>query len=213
MNLQEIKSFIDNFKEGKQSYENGVSLFFDLSGKKVVKETLLKIGSNQSNIQYLINFFNQYVQEHEPPPVPEPQISITSSIHLQPSIHYPSAEVSTFKEKFYEDWKLLYKQRGHLHGRLHEAATDNLRYEIAKEIMEVQHKIESMNKQKEEVDNGIVPHDYLKVSASAEVFSRVKNLKVYIQRETKKLDQETDPAKRAKIENRIKKFNSELERL
>lgn len=206
-------SQIEKFLKGKLSYKEAVSLFFEISGKTKVAETLLSIGENVTNRSYLSNYFRSLQPEPEPEPEPiTPEPIIIQTNRFERIIEPEHTEIKSIRAIFDQEWKQAYRERGHLHGRLHEAISDETRYEIAQQLMKIQGEIDGFNVLKDEFDRGIIPQKYMTQKLSAETYNRIKNLRFYIQRESKKLNNCTEK-ERVKIENRIEEFTNEINQL
>lgn len=115
-------------------------------------------------------------------------------------------------EKILIERKELYLKRGHLHGRLHEAKNDEDRSELAKQIIEIQPRIDELNRDLRKIESGEVPQKYLKTKATAEEYLEVRNAKIYIARYKKQLIGST-PEKQKQLEALILKYQRKLENL
>lgn len=210
------KEQIFDFLKGKLAYNEAVSLFLVLSNKHTVANMLLSIGDNVTNRTYLLNYFRSQIDTvpapvEQLPPIEETNSSIPE-LKFERSIPADSIQINSIRVEFDSEWKQAYRQRGHLHGRLHEAVSDEVRYEIAKELMSIQKKINELNLLKAEFDKGIIPQKFLTEKLSAQTYTRIQRLRFYIQREEKKLLSCKD-SESIKIQSRIENFKKELNSL
>ena len=206
-----LNQFIDLFKKGESTFEDAVSLFLQLSGKNKVAETMLRIGDNASNRSYLFRFFELESQNQEViEPVLEDHPTVVQPIVITSPVQQVEID-ETIRNRFLKEWQMAYRERGHLHGRLHQAVTKNDRFLLAKLILKQQKEIDRLNEIKYQIDKGIIPGSYLKEVGTASEFVRCKNLKFYIQRYGRQLKTETDPKKQLKYKEKIAQFKKELE--
>lgn len=107
-----------------------------------------------------------------------------------------------------------YRFRSHLHGKLHQCATDQDRYEIAKQIIALQPELRRLNKDLDEVNKGIIPSRYIQKTESASDYVKIKNLKLYISRYQSKIDKNAGtPEDVKKWTDKLNTYKTELENL
>lgn len=210
-----LSQFIDLLKVGESTFQDGVSLFLQLSGKIKVAETMLRIGDNSSNRSYLYNYFQQQIANNEND---IEELDDHSARVISPEkkvideVASDKIEIDeTIRNRFIKEWQIAYRERGHLHGRLHQSVTKKDRFILAKLILKQQKEIDRLNVIKFQLDQGIVPGNYLKEVGTAAEYVRIKNLKYYIQRYERKLKTESDPNRQLKYKTKIANFKKELE--
>jgi hypothetical protein len=124
-----------------------------------------------------------------------------------------SDELIGIKESILRSRKESYRLRGHLHGKLHLAYTDEERYQLANQIMELQPKIDQLNKDLKDVNSGTIPNEYIKTELSAADYIRIQNLKLYISRYKKKIEKAISIEQRNRYIKHLEAHEKELSKL
>lgn len=207
---------IESFLKGEQPYQVGCSLFLSITTNKHFALRLMATQSEshekmlhaeltqyvQSQPGYWERFVSEEVEEVEPQ-----KQKVETSYSFQEK---KSVSTGSVKESIETTRKEYYRERGHLHGRLHEAHTDEERYELAKQIMTLRTKIDAINRQLKEINAGDIPVDYLREKLTGEQYKEIQNLKKYIRRTTNELAKETSKSIRAKLEQKLAEYNKKL---
>lgn len=76
----------------------------------------------------------------------------------------------------------LYRERGHFHGRLHEAPDDNHRKELAFSIMDIQKDIDAVNKDLKLIEQGKTPKELVLKMMTGEEYKQYRNVQNYVVR-------------------------------
>lgn len=103
-----------------------------------------------------------------------------------------------------------YRLRSHLHGKLHNCTTDEERFEIAKQLIELQPELDKLNQELDALNNGVIPVEYVTKNSSAEDYVRIKNLKMYIARYERKISTATNIQQKQNWQSKIEEFKTEL---
>lgn len=106
-----------------------------------------------------------------------------------------------------------YRQRGHEHGRLHETISDANRKEIALRILDIQSRIDQLNRELKDARNGKLPSRFIKQSISAEQYIEIKNLKYYIARYKRELEKVESISRKEKLQQLIDQNQQKLNKL
>lgn len=119
---------------------------------------------------------------------------------------------SALLDKVRENRMLLYRNRGHLHGRLHEAPTNEIRFELAKNIIAIQSDIEKINKDLSLIESGNIPRELVLDMMSGSQHKEYRNTQNYIVRYANylKKDDLTDE-KRKGYELKLEHYQSKIE--
>ena len=132
---------------------------------------------------------------------------------LKPEKQITSSQFEAIHDQVRADWKALYQKRSHFHGRLHEAISDESRYQIALEIEALIKQINEMNEYMKMMNEGDIPLKYIKVKMTADEYIRIRNLKQYISRTERQIaDAETIDEKR-RFEQKLIEFKNQLSQL
>lgn len=107
----------------------------------------------------------------------------------------------------------LYRKRGHLHGRLHEATTKNKRFLLARELQGVQKQIIQVNRDFKAAQEGNIPVKYLVKTEAESAALRLRTVKIYIARYQKQMDEATTIKAKAKAEKYLNKYLNELKQI
>jgi hypothetical protein len=121
--------------------------------------------------------------------------------------------LSGLTDRLQNQRKELYRLRGHLHGQLHIANTDEERHQLAFRIMNSQGEIDDLNRDIKSIESGNVPSKHLKVNRSADEYIRIRNLKTYIARYEKKIENCTSLKGKQKFEAILNNHKEELKLL
>jgi len=228
---------IQDYLKGTLSYEVGCSLFLSISPNKALALNLLKSDSrtNRSTLNYQLKKYLQAqpgywksvaakrkvqpafvspeiipepVPTPKPVPAPEPPLKVKEVVVFREAVKV--AEASGIRQQILDARVEAYSLRGHLHGRLHQAVTITVRYEIAAQLMELQPRIDRLNNELAAFDKGNLPERFLKETMTAEQFKAIANCKSYINRYRLQLSRETDPEKKRKLEAKILKYELKL---
>jgi hypothetical protein len=216
---------LNSYLNGALSYYEACSIFGIVSKNKRISQNLMRDDSkkNREKLEYEIKKILKnspqavridtevlkYISEpliQEKPTIKQETKSISFSLIAE-------NKSSGIKNSILERRKELYRERGHFHGRMHEAETNEARYELAKSIMDIQPKIDSLNRDLKEIENGQLPSKYLKTEATAGEFRTVRNVKMYIARAKKKLLTETNPSEIEKLKSLLESYNQKLKNL
>ena len=180
-------SKLNLYLNGAMSYQEACSIFFKYSKNKILATNLLK-RENDSNSQKLKYEIKKLISENKIAPEVIP--SITNELLIKKSIEIDfknNTQNNPIQQKVIDKRNQLYRERGHLHGRLHEANTNESRKEIATEIITIQKTIDDLNRDLRLIETGEIPSKYIKTVATAEDYLEVRNAKMYIARYQKKL--------------------------
>jgi hypothetical protein len=139
-----------------------------------------------------------------------PQVSVpirTESVDISRS----SADIDILN-RIHNQRKQLYAERGHLHGRLHEASSDQARYEIATQLMNVQRQIDALNDDLDRAKSGDSIPKTVSIMTGEEV-AKIELYKNYVRRYRGKLNKATTDEERKKYSEYLDKYQSELKKL
>lgn len=106
-----------------------------------------------------------------------------------------------------------YRLRSHLHGKLHNCSTDSERFEIAKQMMDLQPELDQLNKDLDDLNKGIIPVQFVQKELSADHYVKVKNLKMYIARYQRKIPTATSVKQKADWQLKLEQYEKELKLL
>lgn len=197
------------YLNGNLSYMETVSIFSMVCTQRSLIKTLLK-GESTRNVQHLEYHLKKYLKQNKvdwnQPTSPPPTTTTppTSTIQKE-SIAQPLGNV------FEEGLKEMYRERGHLHGRLHEVTTDEARYKLMQQLDAIQKKIDKILKGSAPAEDEKKANALAMSNVSAADFKRARNLKQYIQRAKKQLEE--NPANTTKLNAKIAEWQSELNQI
>lgn len=233
--MDQLLQKASKFLNGELSYNVGVSVFLQLSRNTNLKRLFLLPHSEEREVQLrkqLHEITKQHENKHQEPITHsshDDQASERLRIANEPqelhnikenhsrtdrySYHPSGTHVSGLDSKLQQQRKELYRMRGHYHGQLHKARTDEERHQLAIKIMDTQDQINKVNRDLRAIEAGNVPSKYLKQDKTADEFVRIKNLKMYISRFEKRLETCTTVAEKEKINSILTKHKEELKRL
>lgn len=108
---------------------------------------------------------------------------------------------------------LLYRERGHFHGRLHESLNDNNRREIATKIINLQDDIDAINNDLRAIESGNVPRELVLKMMNANDYKSYRNYQTYVSKYSAHLkrDDLTDKQRtdyEAKLQEYSRKINN-----
>jgi hypothetical protein len=173
-------------------------------------KTLLK-GETPRNIDYLTYQIKKYCKAHSLPTTPETTEPPRAASTTPPPTTTPSETSLERGTVFQQSLKDLYRLRGHLHGQLHAATTDSDRYELMFQLHQTQTQIDKIHKGEEAANTAQAANALALTKISAVDFKRARNLKQYIQRAEKQMQE--DPAKTEKLTAKIATWQEELNRI
>lgn len=220
----------NKYLKGDLSYMVGVSIFLQLSRNEPLKRLFLLPRSDERE-QKLKDELSKITKLYEPiEKTPRKTTHYETSERLRlDSIpqelydiqmdgpnksgsgnHSPGTSLSV---KLHSKRKELYRLRGHLHGQLHTASSDEERHSLAKKIMSSQSEIDELNRDLRMIEDGSTPSKYLKKDLSAEDFVTIKNLKIYISRYETKIQNCQNLSEKKKYEELLEKHRTELKRI
>lgn len=214
-------SKLEQYLKGNISYFEACSLFVLIAKNKILATNLLKRDtlSNREKLRYEIKKLSSDKNsapkiELEFIEVKQIEKSITQPKITQSSTttFLPDSKTSTIESRILEERKTLYLERGHIHGRMHEVSCDDERGELAKRIIEIQPKIDELNRDLRQIENGSIPEKYLKTKATAEEYLELRNAKMYVARYKKELST-ASPNDQQRLMRLIKKYEAKLKSL
>lgn len=226
--IEKIKQFIN----GDLSYKEAVSIFLELSPNKHLCRVLFS-SENKYNREKLKTEIKLIITNYEKstnalqsrPSKPNP--SITNIIESSQKNTYknvldnrstvnntsPNVHLSIF-DSICEKRKDAYRKRGHYHGQLHSAKSNQERFELAKQIYLIQKDLIEINEDYHQALNGNIPIKHTqKTNKDVEKVLRIQNLKIYVNRYTNKISKTNDPAQKEKYNQILKKYNDEIKKL
>jgi hypothetical protein len=106
-----------------------------------------------------------------------------------------------------------YAHRGHLHGRLHGATTNEERLQLAAEILKLQKKIDAINEDFRKVEANEAPTKALLHYIPAEQYKKYKSCADLLKRYESDLRRAKTPEEKAKFERLVAKKTEELAQL
>lgn len=136
---------------------------------------------------------------------------LTTDFFIQAPASQSVNKDDSIRTRILEDRKVLYRDRGHLHGRLHQAETNAQRYEIQKLMVAVQGKINKFNADLAKIDNGETPEKYLQATTTVESYKSRENYQKYIRRYKQKIASATDSVQIKKYQAKIEEYLKKLE--
>jgi len=228
---------IPGFLRSPKDYSFGLSLLKTVSSNKTLLSILEK-GESVVNRKLLLIELNKYVtipQNHVKKTtateiLPKRQ---TAYRNVRADIVRNSEEVRTEKRvpvrtespdsssspyhadllnRIHNQRKQLYATRGHLHGRLHEASTDQARYSIASELMSVQREIDKLNEDLDKAKSGVEIPKTVSLMTGEEV-AAIERCKSYVRRYRNKLKKAKTEAEKQKFQAFLDRYQGELQKL
>lgn len=107
---------------------------------------------------------------------------------------------------------LLYRERGHLHGRLHEAPDDEHRKDLAFKIIDIQKEIDGANKDLKLIEQGKTPKELVLKMMSGEEYKDYRNTQNYVVRYTNNLKKEGLTADQQKrYSDKLEEYQTKLD--
>lgn len=233
MNQQQHQK-ANSFLNGELSYSVGVSIFLQCSTNKALQRFFLLPESPQrfEKLKYELQKITKQYEEStqttvsnrerkdEPGAVNENSSSsskrpanqdlqerISSDRYSYNSDNCSSSGISALIE---QEQKNSYRKRGYLHGQLHNAKTNEERYELALEIITIQKRIDKLNQDRNSVLAGTIPGEYMRKDKTASDYLRIRNLKLYISRTNKQLESCESISQKQKLEKKLIEFQTEL---
>lgn len=213
MNQQLIDS-INQYLKGNSSYTEGCSLFYSLTTNKQFAIRLMR-NDSKLNRDTLIYELQKIIDEIQIKHSIETVEDVLTKVKIDniSQLNDPSVSITQKNDiefKMREQWKYLYRHRGHLHGRLHEAITNELRHDIAIQIMSTQKQIDTLNLELSNLENGEIPIRFLENKISSTDYRAIQNLKAYIRRDKYRLSQEITVSERKKLLSNISKYEKKI---
>lgn len=220
------KHNILSYIEKGGSYEYGCSLFLSVTNNKVLAARLMMSNSlsNQETLKYELtkylhsqpNYWESYISgDFDTELIPEDSSNgrgLNTDFGFHDFITPPDEpQNNDIRTRILEARKELYRDRGHLHGRLHQAETDEQRYEIQKMMVTVQGKINQFNTDLDKIAIGETPEKYLQATTTVDDYKTRANYQKYIRRYTQKLTETTDTNQIRKYQSKIDEYNKKLE--
>jgi hypothetical protein len=215
------------FLEKGGPYEYGCSLFFSIASNRLLAGRLMASDSepNRETLNYELtkylhsqpNYWERYVSgefDSSSPADPEPAHIEDKNPVFQfkdwissPQTNPPKTDI---RSKVFFAWKDLYRDRGHLHGRLHQAGTDQDRLEIQKQMIIIQKQIQGFSSDLILIDQGEIPSKYLQSTTTVENFKNRETINRNIRRNLQKLNSTTDPELIKKYQEKIEEYKKQL---
>ena len=107
---------------------------------------------------------------------------------------------------------LLYRSRGHLHGRLHEARTNEIRKQLASDIIKIQSDIEAVNKDLKLIEEGSIPRELVLKMMNAEQYKAYRNYQNYVVRYKNYLKKgNLSEEKKASYQAKLSEYETKIE--
>lgn len=215
------------FLEKGGPYEYGCSLFFSITSNRFLASRLMVSDSdpNRETLKYELtkylhsqpNYWERYVSGEFDldPDIPEvsPGFGLNTDFVLMDWVQplEPASPESDIRSKVVLARKDLYRDRGHLHGRLHQAGTDQDRLAIQKQMMIVQKKINGFNSDLNLIDQGEIPTKYVQATTTVENFKNRENINRNIRRNQQKIKSTSDPVLIKKYQDKIEQYKKQLQ--
>lgn len=233
--MQDLINKAKSYLNGDLSYTEGISVFIQLTRNKQLIKFLTGPYSvaREQKLKYELSKFTKHNEKStkitvqsrssEPDPIIEnqhkpvqktPTKTEHNPVRSNPNHHYPGDSFSvSVVGRIEAERKEKYRERGHQHGRLHEAISDESRKGIALQILDVQSEIDQLNRELKEAKQGNIPPRFAKKSLSAEQYIKIRNLKQYIARYKKQIEQAETVQRRKQLEELLRKNEDELNRI
>lgn len=220
--MSNANQFLHQFlKNGEFDYDFGLAVFSNYCANRSLLATLQRKRNkwNEEKLQYELKKLSEHIKE--PVSVVKVETVVKPNVSTQkPPEKHPfrvPAQIDQLPdgitEKLQERRRLLYRKRGHIHGQLHNAKTDTERYELAKTIMSIRKEIDDIHDEMERVKNGEMPSADTNKELSAADYVKIRNLRMYIARTQKKLDNVKTVADKEKYTALLAKHQTELDKL
>lgn len=230
LQLQKANKFLN----GELSYQVGVSVFLECSTNKALKRFFLLPENQQrtEKLKYELQKITKQYEESTQTTVPyrerkdELRTSSTSNVASNErqsnqdiqerfisdrySHSSDSNSIAGISSLIEQEQKNCYRKRGYLHGQLHAARTDAQRHELALEIISIQKRIDKLNQDRNSVNNGSIPGEYMRKDRTASEYMRIRNLKHYISRIQKQLSECSSINQKKKLEAKLSAYQQEL---
>jgi hypothetical protein len=233
--MKYLQAQANNYINGTLPYNEGVSIFIQLSKNLILSRHFLQGYSAQreEKLKYELKKLTKQNEQSTKKTTESLRRRTDEPDSITPYLSKPTqentpADVSsrTISDRFTDlsdseidngliprlnqKRKELYRLRGHLHGQLHSAVSDEQRFTLADKIMQTQRDIDVLNNDIKFSTAGSIPSKYLKKDKTASEFVRIKNLRTYISRFEKKLEECESIAQKEKLEVILKKHKDEL---
>jgi len=233
--MTELINQANKYLNGDLSYDEGISIFSQLSRNKFLirvlssKPTPAKERKLHHEISQLTKRYETSTKNSKPAQTNVAEGSTgtkpvdATQLTEETNKDFPSSDRHSYISDSDADpglktgielkRKELYRLRGHLHGSLHKAVSDQDRYTIALKIMDTQQEIDSVNKDLRSIDAGHIPSKYLKQDKTADQFVQIRNAKMYISRFEKKVQSAKTIDERNKYQEILDKHRANLKSL
>lgn len=227
-----LNNQIKEYLQGKLNYNVGLSLFMRICAdksilvklfgletpekKEILTDKLIEYYENEEQLnqrerESLRNFNQDYSSTRNDAEGNEDSFHRSNNYRFVPVSNLPSND--SVIESLDAEWRDLYRLRGIKHVDLFNAVSDENRHAIAKELIKIQHKIDGINDEKRKVKAGAIPERFIKQSRSAEEFIEIQNIKSYIKKYERKLQQQLTVEEREKAEQLLQKHKSKLQKI
>lgn len=225
-----LNNQIKEYLQGKLNYNVGLSLFMRVCSdksilvklfgletpekKEILTDKLFEYYENEEQLdqrerESLRNFNQNHSSTRNDAEGNEDSFRRSSDYRFVPVSNLPSND--SVIESLDAEWRDLYRLRGIKHVDLFNAVSDENRHAIAKGLIKIQHKIDGVNDEKRKVKAGAIPERFIKQSRSAEEFIEIQNIKSYIKKYERKLQQQLTAEEREKAEQLLQKHKSKLD--
>lgn len=229
---------INNYLNGNLTYYEGVAILSMHIKNKVLPRNLL-LRQNPKKLEYELKkilkiYESKKATKQQLPRNAKPQTIVGSAVEqtistitedssVQTATHRNSADSyfdqpdnhtrSNVRSELEELRKQKYRKRGHLHGQLHNASSEQERFKLCRQLHLLQKEIDKLNQDYRSVLSGEIPTNYLKRSRTAEEYIRIKNLKLYVSRYQKKIETASSLEERARYQKKLEEYETELKTL
>lgn len=208
MTPNQVNKRISEFLKGNSSYFDGVALFSQLSRNQSLMRTLGK-GDTERNRELLAyqlgKFYDDTLEEEEE----EVFFEEIREESIKPSIE----KISHIQSGFSEDIKTLYRTRGHLHGQLHNARSNQERLELMRQLDKVQTAIDANHENVVKLENGIIDKKMMDLSHTADEKREMRNLRQNINRLKLQLQRQPESEYADGWKKRIKESEVKLKQI
>jgi len=226
--IEKIKQWIN----GDLTYKEAVSIFLELSTNKHLSRILFA-SENKYNREKLTSELKKILSSYEQkqnalqsrPSVIDSvskNISTSSQENINQNVldsvrtsNYPrSNDHTSIFNSIVEKRKEAYRKRGHYHGQLHNAKSDQERFALAKEIYLIQKDLIEINESYHQALNGNIPISHTKqINADVEKVLKIQNLKIYVNRYNNLISKTKDQKKIENYKKTLKKHSDEIKKL
>lgn len=233
---ENLSDLIKGIENGDIDYYDGVSIFLRYSENRILTRNLMsrKNKANEDKLIYELKKLQQNEKSNTAKlSATQSNIGANAQNFIKPTSEklneatldrnfpvnnprFTDTNVSVslgLTQSLEQTRKLYYRERGHYHGMLHNAKTDEERFELASKIIATQDKIDKSNSELNQLKEGEIPTAYLKENKSAEDYMKVRNYKMYIARYEKQLLEASTVAAKTKLETKISEYKTKLEEL